>query len=139
MKVQRLVRRSVRRAFSLLEVMLVLAIIAIMTAAVAYNLIGASERAKIKATVGMLGTIQNAIKAHQIDKSAMPASLPALQAGGKMSYLDADKKLVDAWGREFLFSTQPANGHDYQLYSKGPDGLFPSADDIDVWKLEANK
>ncbi len=133
------VRRSVRRAFSLLEVMLVLAIIAIMTAAVAYNLIGASERAKISATKGMLGTIQNAIKSYQIDKSAIPGALPLLQQGGKMSYLDAEKKLVDAWGREFLFSTQPANGHDYQLYSKGPDGIFPSADDIDVWKLEVKQ
>jgi general secretion pathway protein G len=131
-----IVQNTIRRAFSLLEVMLVLAIIAIMTAAVAYNLIGASERAKIKATQGMLGTIQNAIKSFQIDKSSLPGALPLLQQGGKMSYLDADKKLVDAWGRDFLYSTQPANGHDYQLYSKGPDGVFPSADDIDVWKVQ---
>lgn len=130
------VQRSFRRAFSLLEVMLVLAIIAIMTAAVAYNLIGASERAKIKATQAMLGTIQNAIKSYQIDKSSMPAALAVLQQGGKMSYLDADKKLVDAWGHDFLYSIQPANGHDYQLYSRGPDNVFPSTDDIDVWKVQ---
>lgn len=131
-----IVQQAIRRAFSLLEVMLVLAIIAIMTAAVAYNLIGASERAKIKATQSFLGTVQNAIKSYQIDKSALPGSLSILQQGGKMSYLDADKKLVDAWGRDFLYSTQAANGHDYQLYSKGPDGVFPSADDIDVWKVQ---
>ena len=127
-----------RRGFSLLEVMLVLAIIAIMTAAVAYNLIGASDKAKIRATRAMLGTIQQAIKAYQIDKSSVPPNLAALQAGGKMSYLEADKRLKDAWGEDFLYSPNPANGHDYQLFSKGPDKIFQTADDLDVWRQEGN-
>jgi general secretion pathway protein G len=133
------VRRTVRRAFSLLEVMLVLTIIAIMTAAVAYNLIGASERAKIRATEGMLGTIQTAIKEYQLSNNSPPRDLETLQAGGKLSILDKDKRLVDAWERPFVYSANPANGHDYQLFSKGPDGMFPSADDMDVWKLGAKK
>lgn len=127
-----------RRGFSLLEVMLVLAIIAIMTAAVAYNLIGASERAKIKATRGMLGTIQQAIKEYQMTKSALPQNLAALQAGGKMAILDPDKKLLDAWQRDFIYVASPANGHDYQLLSRGPDGQIGTADDLDVWKPEVN-
>lgn len=132
------VQRMMRRGFSLLEVMLVLAIIAIMTAAVAISISGMGERAKIKATKSMLGTIQSAIKAYQIDKSAVPASLQVLQQGGKLSYLDPDKKLVDAWGEGFLYSPSPSNGHDYQLFSKGSDKQFQTADDIDVWKLDAN-
>jgi general secretion pathway protein G len=137
MKVRPVMRAGVRRAFSLLEVMLVLTIIAIMTAAVAYNLIGAGERAKIKASTTMLGTIQNAIKEFQMTNNAPPPNLEALQAGGKLALLDKDKKIVDAWERPFVYSPNPAGGHDYQLFSKGPDGIFPSADDLDVWKLGA--
>ena len=132
------VQNAVRRGFSLLEVMLVLAIIAIMTAAVAISISGTGERAKIKASKAMLGTIQEAIKHYQIDKSSVPPTLQVLQQGGKLSYLDADKKLVDAWGEQFLYSPTPSNGHDYQLFSKGPDKQFQTADDIDVWRMDAN-
>lgn len=137
MKVRRAMGRAVRRGFSLLEVMLVLTIIAIMTAAVAYNLIGAGERAKIRATKGMIGTIQNAINDWRLTNNAPPANLSVLQTG-KYSQLDKDKKIVDAWERDFIYSASPAGGHDYQLFSRGPDGVFPSEDDIDVWKLKAS-
>lgn len=136
MKVRRVVKRGVRRAFSLLEVMLVLTIIAIMTAAVAYNLVGAGERAKIKATKTFLGTIQQGINEFKLNNNAPPPTLETLQAG-QHPILDATRKIVDAWERPFVYSPNPANGHDYQLYSKGADGQFPSADDIDVWKLDA--
>ncbi len=136
MKVRRVMRAGVRRAFSLLEVMLVLTIIAIMTAAVAYNLIGASEKAKIKATRASMAVIQQGIKSYQLDKSSPPPTLQTLLEGGKMAILDDSKKLNDAWGEPFIYSPNPANGRDYQLFSKGADKVFQTADDLDVWKAE---
>jgi len=128
------VRRAVRRAFSLLEVMLVLTIIAIMTAAVAYNLVGASEKAKVKATRASMGVVQMGIKSYMIEKSSPPPTLQTLVEGGKNAVLDDSKKLKDAWGEDFVYSPTPANGRDYQLYSKGADKKFQTADDLDVWK-----
>lgn len=136
MDVRSVMRRGVRRAFSLLEVMLVLTIIAIMTAAVAYNLIGASEKAKIKATRASMAVIQQGIKSYQLDKSTPPPALLTLLEGGKMAILDDSKKLKDAWGEDFIYSPNPANGRDYQLFSKGSDKVFQTADDLDVWKAE---
>jgi len=128
------VRRAVRKAFSLLEVMLVLTIIAIMTAAVAYNLVGASEKAKVKATRASMGVVQMGIKSYMIEKSSPPPTLQTLVEGGKNAVLDDSKKLKDAWGEDFVYSPTPANGRDYQLYSKGADKKFQTADDLDVWK-----
>ncbi len=108
-------------------------VVSVGFASVAYNLVG-SGPAKGAATKGMLGTIQNAIKAYQVDKGMLPQTLADLQAGGKLCYLDPEKELRDAWGREFVYKPILSDGRPYQLFSKGPDGRFTSADDVDVWK-----
>lgn len=83
--------------------------------------------------------IANAIQAFQEDKGALPQKLAELHVEGAMCYLASDKSLRDSWDSEFVYSPVAIDGHPYQLLSKGPDGRFPSADDIDLWQHETRQ
>jgi general secretion pathway protein G len=124
-----------RGGFSLLELMLVLAIIGVLTAVAAWSVFGQGERAKRKATRASMALIKSALDQYHLDKSVWPASLTALQAGA-MPYLDKDKPLLDGWKQPFLYQAPGSNGHDFDLFSKGGNGQFENGggDDVDFWK-----
>ncbi len=126
-----------RAGFSLLELMLVLAIIGVLTAVAAWSVFGQGERAKRKATRASMDVIKNALDQYHLDKSVWPASLSALQAGAT-PYLNKDKPLLDGWKQPFLYQTPGSNGHDFDLISKGGNGQFESGngDDVDFWKTD---
>ena len=73
--------RARRGGFSLLELMLVLAIIGVLTAVAAWSVFGQGERAKRRATRASMAVIKNALEQYHLDKSAWPSALLALQAG----------------------------------------------------------
>lgn len=126
-----------RGGFSLLELMLVLAIIGVLTAIAAVSLSGTGERAKIKATIASMNTIVHALDSYKLDNNIYPPNLAALQAG-KTAYLDATRQLKDAWKQDFLYGVPGANGHEFDLYSKGGNGTFENGngDDLDWWKVK---
>lgn len=123
-----------RAGFSLLELMLVLAIIGILTAIAAVSISGSGERAKIKATKASMSTIRGALRSYQLDHNVYPPTLDALTQG-RTAYLSNDFRLADAWGQAFVYGV-PGTAHEFDLLSKGGDQTFGTADDIDVWKLD---
>ncbi|MFG0327090.1 MAG: competence type IV pilus major pilin ComGC [Phycisphaerales bacterium JB037] len=125
------IRFAARRAFSLLEITLVLAIIGVLMAVAAVNIFGASERANIRATQASLETIGTALKDYALNhQSNYPATLSVLV---QEKFLE-DKALTDAWGQPFYFSpTQTVAGNPFQLLSGGPDKEVGTEDDIDYW------
>lgn len=133
---QRVARRRLAPGFSLLELMLVLAIIGVLTAIVAVNVVGAGGRAKARATMTSMTTIKNALSTYNLDNSAYPPQLTGLQAGGaNKAYLDPTMKLADGWGRPFYYATPGLNGNPYDLISFGEDAEGGTADDINVWTM----
>jgi general secretion pathway protein G len=123
--------RTNARGFSLLELMLVLAIIGVLTAVAAWNLMGTSTNAKIKASYASMNMIRTALRTYYLSANAYPSSLQVLQTGPG-ALLSTDFKLADGWGQPFLYQT-PGRNHEFDLISKGPDMAYPSADDLDVW------
>jgi general secretion pathway protein G len=120
-----------RRGFSLLELTLVLVILGVLMAVAAVNVLGQGEKAKITATRATLATIKNAITQYHLEQSAYPPDLNTLVTA---HILEAGK-LADAWKRPLVYDPQgPSPDHPFILFSKGPDGLSPSADDIDAWE-----
>jgi general secretion pathway protein G len=120
------------RGFSLLELMLVLAIIGLMTAAAAWALAGRGTAAKIKVSWTSMNTIRSALSAYNLDHSTYPPTLAVLQQG-TTPYLESVFELRDGWKNPFLYSPRGTAGKPYDLFSKGPDGTFPSADDLNIW------
>lgn len=124
--------RRTARGFSLLELMLVLVIIGALMAMAAVNLIGQGEKAKIKTTTTSMQTISGVLKQYQLEHSAYPQTIEVLVTG---KYLEA-KSLNDSFNSQFYYKT-PGRAQGYDLISAGPDKQLGTADDIDIWKVEA--
>jgi general secretion pathway protein G len=119
-----------RRGFTLLEMMLVVLIIGMLAAAVAWNFAGQGDKARIGTTKKNLATLQQIITAYQLEKGSWPETLQALVP----NY--ASKLSKDGWNRDFVYYTPSPDGRAYALFSAGPDGTNGSVDDINVWTMD---
>jgi general secretion pathway protein G len=128
-------RGNVRRGFSLIEISLVVLLIGILMAVVAFNAPGWIARARITATWASMRQIKTALNAYNGTSAAFPPSLAALQSGAN-PLLDPQVKLQDAWKNDFVYATPGGNGRPFDLFSKGPNGVFEGGggDDLDIWK-----
>lgn len=119
-----------RSGFTLVEILLVVAILGILAGVAVVSLKGRTKAASIQATRTSIQAIQTAIDAYEVDNGIYPQSLQSLQTKGNESnwngpYLKSMPK--DAWGNDFSYSIQ---GDSYKISSAGPDGQAGSADDI---------
>jgi len=111
--------------FSLVELMVVLAIIGILTTIVTVNVFKVKDDAKIKVAKMGIQSIKNAL----ILRNKYPKSLDELAKDKSIS-----GKLVDPWGRKYVYIPRYSDDGDtitsYIVYSCGPDGKKDTADDI---------
>nr|WP_242631708.1 type II secretion system protein GspG [Rubripirellula amarantea] len=125
-----------RHAFTLLELLLVLAILVVIGGIVTVNIGGANTEAKVNATKAQLNSLKSNIEMYQIRMSGLPESLEALRDGPS----DAAKKAkwvapiidtipTDAWENALEYSV---NGNSYEIRSGGIDGQANTDDDIVV-------
>ncbi len=125
--------RRMARGFSLLELMLVLAIIGALMAVVAINVLGASDKANIKTTRASMSTLKSALIQYKLEHTSVP---PGLQALVTARIVMPDTRLKDAWETDFLYEAR-AMGPDqpFILRSAGPDKQAGTEDDIDCWQM----
>lgn len=135
MKLTTVVRRPLRAAFTLMEMMLVLAIIAILIAIGAVTLGEVDENAKFTAAEAQMSTLKTAITQYKTLNRAMPPSLEALVTppanARHKRQLVKEEGILDPWGSKYQFRTPSRNGKNaYDLYSMGPDKKDGGDDDI---------
>lgn len=118
-----------RRAFTIVEVMIVLVIIGLIGAIVGINLVGAAKKAREQTTQATLKNIQAALTMFHGTNGSYPQSAGSLSALVQQNVLQLTTNPVDAWNREILFYSDGVN---YQLISVGADGIEDTADDIIV-------
>jgi general secretion pathway protein G len=142
-------RRSGRRAFTLLEILLVVGLLALLAAIAIPNLIGQGERARIdmvKATIGPNGTLAQAIKLFKFNTNEYPKELKYLvekpsetEIAEKWTgpYLEDASGLKDPWNHDFGYNPEGRhNEGKFDLWSYGPDGKDGTEDDICNWKTD---
>jgi len=130
-----------RKAFTLVELMLVVVIIGILVAMVVPRLAGRSDQAKkAAAKTDIEASIALALDMYELDNGSYPESLEALTTkpgsgadNWRGPYIK--KKPLDPWGRPYVYKFPGSHNNDYDLYSLGPDGS-EGADDIANWETE---
>ena len=134
-------RKRNRTGFTLIEVLLVVAILGILAGVVVVNFAGKQKGAMIKATRASIANISLAIDSYETDTGRFPPSLQSLitndgAANWNGPYIRGGLP-VDPWGTPFGYT--PKGDSDYEVRSAGPDMQMGSADDITSFVNEANK
>lgn len=112
-----------RRGFTLVEIMIVLAILGSIFALLAGRFGGARDKAKVKEAKIQMGLIANALSSYNLDCGKYPKSLDGLvkvddcSNWGPESYYK--QKLKDPWNHDYQYEL---NGSEYILKSFGKDG-----------------
>jgi general secretion pathway protein G len=133
-------RRS--RAFTLVEILLVVTIIGILAALVIPKIAGRGEQARMTAAqTDIKGGIKSAIDQFEVDTGSYPKTLQDLiQAPNDAHnwhgpYFDPPNLPVDPWQHPYVYVFPGRkNPNSYDLYSVGPDGQDGTADDIGNWQ-----
>ena len=130
------------RAFSILELLLVLVILAILAGIVGMRFAGQSADAKVKAAKTQIAEFGTALDTYEIKVGSYPTTQQGLDALVREPSDVKDwpgpllKKAVpeDQWGNPWQYSSPGThNTLGYDLYSYGPDGQQGGGDDITNW------
>ena len=135
-------RSIARKAFTLIEMLLVLVIIATLAAVIVPKFTRRSEQARITAARADVANLEVALDAFEIDAGRYPTAEEGL---GALLTQPSDAREwhgpyikrglpKDPWGNPYVYrSPGDHNTDSYDLYSFGPDGNEGGADDIDNW------
>jgi general secretion pathway protein G len=118
--------------FTLVELLLVVAILGILATVVVVNFTGKQVDAMIKATRGSIANISTAVDMYEVDTGKLPSSLQNLvTSSGEPNwngpYLRGGIP-ADAWGTAFQYSVQ--GDKSYEIRSAGPDKQMGNENDI---------
>jgi general secretion pathway protein G len=128
---------------TLIEMIVVLAIIALIAALIVPNIIGRPDQARVTVAQSDLRSISAALKMYRLDNGDYPATTQGLQAlvtkptgdpvptnWNASGYLD--KLPVDPWGNPYIYKNPGEDGGSgFELTSLGKDGK-PGGEGIDA-------
>jgi len=136
-------RRS-GRAFTLMEIILVVVIIGIMLTLVAPRITNRTRQAKIIQAKHQIEAFRSALQQYEMDVGNFPKTLQDLvekpsdvdEDAWNGPYLTSNAVPKDPWGHEYHYRTPGEHYKDYDIWSDGPDGQSDTEDDICNWARE---
>jgi general secretion pathway protein G len=133
-------KRLRQHAFTLVELLLVLSILALLAGLVLPKLVGTKKTAEIKTTITQLDSFKTALNMFEVDNGHFPKTLndliikPRDASADWHKYLDNDAVPLDPWQHAYIYQSPGRHNPDsYDLSSAGPDGQAGNDDDIKNW------
>lgn len=132
---------------TLIEIMVVVAIIAGITGLIAVNVVSRHEKANIQLAKTQISNLMSALDQYKLDNHRYPSTEQGLDAlankpgsGDVPENYPEDgyvKKVPkDAWGKEFSYAYPGTHGNKIEVWSAGPDGVEENEDDIRSWDMD---
>lgn len=119
------------QGFSLIEIMIVVAIIGVLAGLVASVVGGRDDEARVQAARADIKTISQALELYKLDNYRYPSTDQGLEALVKnpgdtpnwnpQGYIRSMPK--DPWEREYIYDSPGTSGQPYELLSYGADGV----------------
>jgi general secretion pathway protein G len=120
-------RGAVDRGFTLIEVLVVIVILSLIATAVAVNVVGRAEKARVeRAKTDVQRIASEGVEAFKVMKGRYPTTEEGLKVLIDERYLkpnDKDGTLKDPWGKEYIY-LYPGQAHPdtFDVKSYGADG-----------------
>jgi len=136
-------KNSSKKAFTIIELMVVITIIGILASLVAPKFMGKLETAKVKTTKSQLEMFSTALDSFNLDTGRYPTQSEGLKVlwtkskdikGYDGPYLPKPVE-ADAWGNPYVYKTTSGN-HPFNIISYGKDGKEGGDEknaDISLW------
>ncbi len=136
-------KRKRQKGITLVELLVVLAILAMISAIVVINVLPERDRAAVRKTEIDIGVIETALDQYRLDMLNYPSADQGLAA---LQSLPADERraanyrpggylkgaaLIDPWGNPYQYDIPGRRGGAFDLYSLGADGE-PGGGDLDA-------
>jgi len=120
-----------KKAFTLIEIMIVVIILALIASLVVPNIIGQGERAKEKLVCVQMKSLKNALDSFKVEEGRYPTTMEGLKAliqnpsptkyknYPKDGFLGSKKLPKDPWGNDYIYVN---NNGEIDIISLGADG-----------------
>lgn len=136
-------RHRRRRGFTLMEVLLVLAILVILGSFVTVGYVQLQRQANINAARGQIGMLESAVDHYTLAIGTPPNTQDGLEAlRNAPQGLPNPRKWtgpyiteqlpLDPWGQPYQY--EQIDNETYKIWSNGPDGQQGNEDDIDPYR-----
>lgn len=139
--------RQIQKGFTLLEVMVVIVILGIIASMVVPNLMGNQEQAARQKVVVDIQQLESALDMYRLRNGfyptteqgieslvTAPTSQPAPRSFPEGGFIRRLPK--DPWNEDYIMVSPGQLGR-IDVYSKGPDRVAGTDDDIGNWNLDA--
>lgn len=147
-----LTSRRARRGFTLIEVLIVIAIIVALGGLVAVTLLGKKKEANTGLAQADLNTVSQALKAFALKYDRFPSDEEGIEVLWNKDKLNPESDAAkwskelekampnDRWGKPWNYRQKSEHGDEetFDLWSNGPDGEEGTEDDIVSWDKNAD-
>ena len=116
-----------KKAFSLMELMVVIIILGLLASFVLPSLTRKGEEAKQKLTCIQMKSISQSLKMYKIDNSTYPTTDEGLAHLASKNYFEDGNVPVDSWGNQYIYTL---NGQKFEILSLGGNKIEGGGDDI---------
>lgn len=138
-------KNQFKKAFTLVELLVVIVIIALLSSLVAPKIFGKLDNAKVKTAYAQMQMLSQALDSFRLDVGRYPTTQEGLKVlwakdssikGWDGPYLPKAVK-KDPWKNPYYYKSPGKNSEPYDLYDLGSDGKkggSNDAKDLSVWQ-----